>query len=281
MSSPGRPGITELHVEVRDRFPLHPAQQARAELTPIIDVLREIARQTGGRLYFEEEDVTDRRPARILNLAWPNVDLVVPDGTVLYIPPDTPEQYLRRYLAAGEARLALLREQLSYEQALDYSRDSLAPLWTRAIPRLRLRPEDAPRQRVMLEDGSTFQRPVNATLPMWYGRHGLLAPYLWTDETMALLDAIAFCTMECVRRAVPGVTWQVAGRGRANVYIGMPVLPAAPADLEPISSLWPIAGRVFTWRRDPTKPEASGDDLTAWYDDAVQRVRALADQSAQ
>jgi hypothetical protein len=279
--SAGPTGITEMHVDIRDRFPLQPAQQARAELTPIITVLREIAHQTGGRLFLEEEDVTGRKLTRILNLAWPNVDLVVPEGTVLYVPPDTPEQYLRRYLAAGEARLALLREQLSYDQALDYSRDSLAPLWTWAIPWLRWRPEDAPRERVMLEDGSTFQRPVNATLPMWYGRNGLLAPYLWTDETMALVDAIAFYAMECVRRAVPGVTWRVAGRRRANVYVGMPVLPAAPADLEPISSLWPIAGRVFMWRRDQAEPEPVGGDLTAWYDDAVQRVRAVADQSAQ
>ncbi len=274
----GRTGITELHVEVRDRFPLQPAQQARAELAPIIAVLRDIARQTGGRLYLEEEDVTDRKPARILNLAWPNVDLVVPDGTVLYVPPDTPEQYLRRYLAAGEARLTLLRE---HDQALDYSRDSLAPLWTWAIPRLRWRPEDAPREKVMLEDGSTYQRPANATLPMWYGRHGLLTPYLWTDETMALLDAIAFYAMECVRHAVPSVTWQVAGRGNRSIYVGMPVLPAAPAALEPISSLWPIVGRVLKWQRDPAEPEPVGDDLTAWYDDAVRRVRALADRSAQ
>jgi hypothetical protein len=275
----GRTGITELHVEVRDRFPLQPAQQARAELTPIIAVLRDIARQTDGRLYLEEEDVTDRRPTRILNLAWPDVDRVVPEGTMLYVPPDTPEQFLQRYLAAGDARLALLREQFS--PSLDYSRDSLAPLWTWAIPRLRWRPEDAPRERVMLEDGSTFQRPVNAALPMWYGRDALLAPYLWTDETMALLDAIAFYATECVRRAVPGVTWRVADRSGRSAYVGMPVLPAAPIDLEPISSLWWISGRVFKWQRDPLEPEPAGDDLTDWYDDAVQRVRALADQSAQ
>jgi hypothetical protein len=279
----GRTGIAELHVEVWDRFPIQPAQQARVELTPIIAVLREIAQQTGGRLYLEEEDVTDRKLTRILDLAWPNIDYVVPEGTVLYVPPDTPEQYLRRYLAAGEARLALLHEQFLHDQepapALDYSRDSLAPMWTWAIPQLRWRPDDAPRERVMLKNGSTFQRPVNANLPMWYGRSGLLAPYLWTDETMALLDAIAFYAMECVRRAVPGVTWQVAGR--RNGYGGLPVLPVAAVDLEPISSLWPIAGRVFKWQRDPTQPEPVGDDLTDWYDDAVQRVRVPADRSAQ
>jgi len=192
-------------------------------------------------------------------------------------------QFDQELFAAGEARLALLREQFSDDQAtapaLDYSRDSLAPLWMWVIPKLGGRPDDAPRERVMLEDGSTFQRPANATLPMWYGRHGLLAPYLWTDDTMALLDAIAFYAAECVRRAVPGVTWQVAAHGRG--YAGMPVLPAAPADLEPISSLWPLAGRVFQWRLDPTQPEPSGTDLAEWFDDAVQRLRILADRSAQ
>jgi hypothetical protein len=247
-------------------------------VTPIVEVLQELAQATGGRFIVEEGDVTGAPLDEVLDMISSDEDATTPTGMVLSTITESPEDYLRHYLAAGDARLAWLRDQAAQTggpQRLDQSRDSLAPLWGWAIGRLQLRPEDAPREKVILETGSVFQRPKDAVLPMWYGRRASLAPYIWSDESLAVIDAVAFYAAECVRRAVPELTWQVGHEDyRGYMYEGQPVLAGRGRDLEPITSLVSplLVGKVYHLRNadpaDPRTPPAA-EDLRDWFDAEV------------
>ena len=82
----------------------------------------------------------------------------------------------------------------------------------------------------------------------------------------AHVDAIAFYALECLRQAVPEMSWQVA-RGEGHPYEGLPVLGGHGADLEPIHELIPLAGNVYRRLRpdpqNPRKPPAGEDLLEA------------------
>ncbi|MFU8872689.1 hypothetical protein [Micromonospora sp. SL4-19] len=281
---PGRTGVSELVVSIGDAFPLRPAAGYRAEVTPIVEVLQELAQVTGARFIVEEGDVTGAPLRQVLDMISPGGDATTPTGMVLSTSTEPPEDYLRRYLAAGDERLAWLRDQAARTggpQRLDHSRDSLAPLWSWAIGHLQLRPTDAPREKVILETGGVFQRPKDAVLPMWYGRSPLIAPVAWSDESLALIDAVAFYTLECVRRTLPELTWQVGHQEQRGYHLeGLPVLAGRGFDLEPITSLLPIAGKVLRHLRNP-EPDAAdprtppaGEDLRDWFDAAVAERRS-------
>lgn len=279
---PGSVGVSSLVVSIWDAFPLRPATGYRAEVTPIIDMLQELAQSAGGRFIVEEGDVTGAPLGDVLNMISSDEDGTTPAGMVLHTATESDEDYLRRYLAAGDERLAWLRDEAAKTggpQQFDYSRDSLAPLWGWAIGRLRLRPADATREKVILENGSVFQRPTDAVLPMWYGRSAFLAPCAWSDESLALVDAVAFYAVECVRRAVPELTWKVGHEEvRGYTHEGQPVLAGRGFDLEPISSLYSpeFLGKVYHLHHpDPENPRIppAGKDLQEWFDEAVAQRR--------
>jgi hypothetical protein len=271
---PGRTGLKSVRVTVWDNFRMRPAAPFRAELVPVLELLRELAVATGGRFMVEGTDVTDVPLGRVLDMIAPDQAPVVPDGAVLVRTTETDEEFLRRYVAAGEERLALLRGAVP---GLDLSRDSLVALWGWAIDRLRPRDPGTPLERVMLENGSFFQRPKNATLPMWYGRSAQVTPHVWSDESLALIDAIVFYAAEAVRAAVPELTWQIARKdtpGGGNMHIAQPVLAGRGDVIAPITALMPLLGKVY-YKIKPDKPypAPAAQDLRDWYDQAVAERR--------
>jgi hypothetical protein len=83
-----------------------------------------------------------------------------------------------------------------------------------------------------------------------------------------------------VRRAVPELTWQVGHEDvRGYMHEGQPVLAGHGHDLEPITSLIPIAGKVVYQLRhpepDPADPRTppAGEDLRDWFDTAAAQRR--------
>ena len=274
---PGRTGVSELVVSIDDAYPLRPARAYRAEAARVVEVLQELAAQTGGRFVVEEGDVTGVPLDEVLDMISTDAADATPTGAVISTATETPEEYLRRYLDAGDARLGWLREQAGATggpPSLDFSRDSLAPLWDWAIGRLRLRAADAALERVVLETGSVFQRPGDAVLPMWYGRNAMLAPYVWSDDSLAVIDAVAFYAAECVRRAVPALAWRVGHeKERGYVHEGQPVLAGRGRDLAPVNELlsW-LVGKVYALRAPDIGKQVArpaGEDLRDWFDAAV------------
>jgi hypothetical protein len=147
------------------------------------------------------------------------------------------EDYLKRYLAAREPRLRWLTELAARTggptpQQLDFGRESLVPLWEWAIGRFRVRGED---------------RVVDpARVPMWYGRSPAPAAYWWSDETLDLIDAVAYYFGECLRRAVPGAQWEVGHAPFKNwISENQPVLTGFTSPFNPFVPLPNIVGRVY------------------------------------
>jgi hypothetical protein len=268
--SAGRTGVSELVVSIADCYPRRPPGVYRAEVARVVDLLQELARATGARFVVEEADLTGAPLGAVLDLVAPST--IGPRGPAIYEgpPAESVEDYLRRYLAAGADRLELLA---GAPVALDYSRQSLGPLWEWTVGFLQLRPDDAVKERVAVEDGSVVRRAVGAVLPAWYGRSGTLAPHNWSDESLRMIDAVAYYLAECVRRAVPGLTWQVGTGEFRNVA----VLAGPGQEYEPIGDVlnW-LIGKVYHLRKpNPARPSPppAGADLVERFDIAVQRSR--------
>ncbi|REF94102.1 hypothetical protein DFJ67_0011 [Asanoa ferruginea] len=271
---PGRTGVGQLEVSIWDSFPNRPADAYRDEAAPVLEVLRDLANASGGRLIIEEGDVTGAPLDELLDLiSVPSVG--APPATRA----ESDEDYLHRYLAAGDDRLAWLRDHAAAAGTplrLDFSRESLVPLWQWATGRLEPRAADAPKEKVFLANGSAYQRPTDADLPMWFGRSLFLAPHVWSDESLALIDAISFYALECLRRAVPDLTWRVGhGPDRGYPHEGQPVLAGRGPELEPVTAVIPLAAKVYRVRvPDPTRPAKppTAEDLRDWFDVALQRA---------
>ncbi|MET8234288.1 hypothetical protein ABZS77_26800 [Micromonospora sp. NPDC005298] len=125
----------------RRAFPLLPATGFRAEVTRVLEVLQEVAQAAGGRFVVEEGDVAGAPFGEVLDMISSDEDERTPAGKVLSTTAESDEDFPRRYLAAGDERLAWLHDQAAHTrgaQRLDHSRDSLAPIW--AIGRLELCP---------------------------------------------------------------------------------------------------------------------------------------------
>jgi hypothetical protein len=269
--SAGRTGVSELVVSVSDACPRRPPGFYRAEVARVVDLLQELARVSGARFVVEEADLTHASLNAVLDMVAPST--VGPHGPEIYegLPAESDEDYLRRYLAAGDERMALLA---AGPVPLDRSRDSLGPLWEWAAGFLRLRPDDAVKERIGLANGSVIRRPAGADLPMWYGRTGTLAPHNWSDESLRVLDAIAWYLGETLRAAVPAAAWRI---GRKE-YAGTAVLAARSAEFEPISDvlMW-LPGKVFYQLKpkpDRTGEPPAGADLLERFDFGVRRLTA-------
>ncbi len=103
------------------------------------------------------------------------------------------EEYLQRYVAASQPRLHWLRETAAASggpspERLDYTRDSLVPLWSWATSRFQLRP-----------DGESVDPRI---VPMWYGRGTLHSPSWCSDDTLDLVDGLIYYRAEALRRAI-------------------------------------------------------------------------------
>lgn len=125
----------------------------------------------------------------------------------------------------------------------------------------------------MLENGSSFRRPKNATLPMWYGRSAHATPYVWSDESLALIDALVFYAAESVRAAVPDLTWQIAHNdtpGGGHMHKDQPVLAGRGNVIAPITALMPLLGKIY-YKIRPEKPypAPAPEDLRDWFDEKV------------
>jgi hypothetical protein len=167
----------------------------------------DLAHATGGRFMVEEDDLTDRTVGDALDLiSGPAVSgEPASGGAEPASGGESDGEYLRRYLAAGDARAAWLRQQyesgvVTGADGLDYSRESLVPLWAWAIGRFQLRDDDAPMDLVVTENRGRYFVPRGAVLSMWYGRSALLAPHAWSDDSLTQVDAIAWYVAECLLR---------------------------------------------------------------------------------
>lgn len=190
------------------------------------------------------------------------------------------EEYLRRYLATAEPRLAWLREESARTggptpDQLDYSRDSLVPLWEWAIGQFRLRPADAPLDFVDLGRQGRYYRPHDADLPMWFGRRAVQAPDGWSDETLALIDGLIYYLAETVLRAVPGAKWEVWHADVKNhIDENQPVLTGFHTHVDLFMPMMNLAGQVG-WMVKPDRPNPyripppTPFDLRDWFDAIV------------
>jgi hypothetical protein len=272
--SAGSTGVSEIVVAVADAYPRRPPGVYRAELARVVDLLQELARRHGARFVVEERDLTGASLNAVLDLIAPG-----PAGPESYEGPsgESDEDYLRRYLGAGDQRMARLT---GAPVTPDFSRASLGPLWEWAVGFLDLRADDAPKDRISLASGSTILRPRDADLPMWYGRTTMLSPDNWTDESLRMLDAVAWYLAETVRRSAAGVGWQVGRSRPRNENEGQPVLVGSTArQYEPIGDVlsW-LTGKVYLLRRpnpDRPGPAPSGAELIERFDVAVLRTTGV------
>lgn len=169
--------------------------------------------------------------------------------------------FLARFLAARDARLDWLRKVTAGAAGpLDYSRDSLVPLWAWAIGRLRPRP-----RRELLD---------LSKVPMWFEIVGSgVALRQWTDESLAIADGLIYYVGECFVRAVPGAAWDV-DRSPYPHLAGRPVLAGTNPPIEPIRIVIGQLGDVY--RAHPSRkaqplqlPVAGPDDLRRTFDDVL------------
>lgn len=190
------------------------------------------------------------------------------------------EDYLRRYLAGAEPRLQWLRERSARTggpapDQLDFSRDSLVPLWTWAIGQFRRRAESEPLDLIDRGSWGRYYAPRGANVPMWYGRQPIQAPHWWSDDTLDLLDALMYYVAEAVRRAVPGARWEIwRGDVKRAIDEGQPVLTGFTTPFNPVPGMMNLSGRVnrLMDRDSPNPygiPSAAAEDLRDWYDTTV------------
>ncbi|OLB76376.1 MAG: hypothetical protein AUI14_18960 [Actinobacteria bacterium 13_2_20CM_2_71_6] len=193
------------------------------------------------------------------------------------------EEFLRRYLAGAEPRLQWLRELSARTggpapDRLDYSRDSLLPLWTWAMGRFRQRPEDEPTEFVNNGPRGRYYLP-RGPLPMWYGRRAVTAPHKWDNETLQLIDALVYYLAESILRAVPTAQWEVFHADVSNhIDENQPVLTGFPVQVDPLGVLLSLAGRTYHARYpdapNPYKvPPATPTELQELYDAIVHNAK--------
>jgi hypothetical protein len=193
------------------------------------------------------------------------------------------EEFLRRYVATAPAALQWLRERSAATggptpDELDFSRDSLVPLFEWAIGQFRLRPGDQPTDFVDKGDLGRYYQPRGGRQPIWFGRTGLHAPHWWDDDTLALIDALTFYFAESVMRVVPGARWEVGRHPELKrwVHENQPVLTGAGEAFEPIQGMLAVAGHVHR-NVNPDSPNPYGVkpatifDLRDWWDAIVPR----------
>lgn len=165
------------------------------------------------------------------------------------------DAYLRRFLAAAEPRLSWLREQSAKTGGpaaaqLDFSRDSLVPLWAWVAPRLR-----------KLRAG---EEPAPGPLPVWFGRCGRHARQWWPNETVELMDAVLYYLAECLMRAAPGAHWAVyrAPDGGPHFTNGQAVLMGFGTPIDLGMHVETLGGKARSDPADASQLQRQFDVLT-------------------
>jgi hypothetical protein len=162
------------------------------------------------------------------------------------------DAYLQQFLAAAGPRLQWLREQSAQTGGpaparLDFSRESLVPLWAWAAPRFR-----------KLREG---EEPEPGPLPMWLGRRKGFTQQWWPDATVELMDAVLYYLAESLIRAVPGAHWAIyrAPDGGPHFANGQAVLMGlgTPIDLEMVVRT--LAGKAMSDPADASQLQRQFD----------------------
>jgi hypothetical protein len=229
----GSHGVRAVHTEfwhIRNRY--EGIDEHRSQLAALIGPLLELARAGGARLVDEwGDDMTDAAPADIAEVALPAPQAAAPDGAATDEAAMDDDAYLEQFLEAAGPRLQWLREQSAQMggpglEQLDFSRDSLVPLWAWAVPRFS-----------KLHCGEQSKPgPKSGPKPVWIGRLGRTPEQWWPNESLELMDAILYYLGEALIRAVPGAHWAIyrSPDGRPTYHSGQAVIIGfgPPMDLE-------------------------------------------------
>lgn len=115
------------------------------------------------------------------------------------------EEYFRKYVESHPQRLEEFRQAVAAQggpplEALDFSPESLVPVWAWTMPRIRRR-ENPPRDE---EPVFEWAEPEDNAF--------------FTAETLRLIDGLASYFAECVLRNIPGTRW-VIGHAPVKLYV--------------------------------------------------------------
>ena len=192
------------------------------------------------------------------------------------------EAYLEQFLREQPERLEQL-VRLSESsggprpELLDYSPQSLVPLWRWARQRLSWNAAyeppavigDPPRHVPVRED-----LPPPGEVPSWAGAHPREFAR-FSAETLWLIDMITRYFAEVLRRANPDACWQVAhSRISGEVNENQPVLKWAAGNVNPRSILVVIASRELWAMADP-----DGEELKGAFDTRMGQLRSRGGQA--
>jgi hypothetical protein len=192
------------------------------------------------------------------------------------------QEFLQRYLATAPDSLQRLRDRSAATggptpDELDLSRDSLVPLFEWAMGQFRLRPSDEPTDFIDKGDLGRYYQPRGGVQPIWFGRTGLHAPGWWDDDTLVLIDALAFYFAEALMRAIPEAHWEAGHDPNAKRWIheNQPVIVGAGPAFEPLQHMFHLAGGIHRYV-NPDAPNpynrkpATTTDLRDLYDGYVK-----------
>ena len=113
-------------------------------------------------------------------------------------------------------------------------------------------------------------------MPIWYGRPPAPAPQWWSDDTLDLIDGLAYYLGEALVRAVPGAHWGLGHAPFSNwVSENQPVVTGYPDPPNPILILTTLAGRVYVicdtgYDNVYGVPAATPGDLQLAFDNLVR-----------
>jgi hypothetical protein len=172
------------------------------------------------------------------------------------------EAFFRQYLRLGDERIAQLNRQFyqtggGNESELDFDPESLLPLWRWAAKRLKRR------------EFTSAEIEHIESLPDWF-RQDQMSKKPLSEETVILLNDIAYYFAEVLVRTLQGVHWDVC-RAKVKRYIhqNQPVVVGFSAGFElginPRDSVKGIARLTLDGK-------AGDDALVQFYEDCYNKV---------
>jgi hypothetical protein len=258
----GGHGVRVVHTEfsqIRNQY--EGIDEHRSQLAALISPLLELARAGGARLVDEwGDDMTDAAPAEIAEVALPSPQAAATDDAATddFASDDA---YLQQFLEAAGPRLHWLREQSAQTggpapKQLDFSRDSLVPLWAWAAPRFPIlhrgeQPEPGPKPEPK---------------PVWIGRLGRTPEPWWPNESLELMDAILYYLGEALIRAVPGAHWAIyrSPDGRPTDHSGQAVMMGFGPAMDLEKYVRTLAGMARAHPTDASGLQQKFDLMMSW-----------------
>lgn len=99
---------------------------------------------------------------------------------------------------------------------------------------------------------------------MWWDRKAQLFHISWwDDDTIWLIDALAYLYGETLVRAVPTARWELCPSNAGHIYAGEPIIERLPLQVHPVVTLTGLSAKPFTGT-------ASTLDLADAFDRAVE-----------